>query len=158
MENAGVVEEGSLAAERSETTEKTTMAKLLFALTGLYERWRNEMMDTRRYRDPRESDPDYGDRLRELEGQIAEIDREQQRFGFNGNYTEGSGDKKSWKGWILTIVGAGIIGWLGRIILQLDDLSDLKAAQKQMERRQDQTDNRLESPDSHVERVKARVY
>ena len=158
MENAGVVEEGALLTERPEITEKTTTAKLLFALTGLYERWRNEMMETRRYRDPREQDPDYSRKLRELEGQIADIDREQQRFGFHGNYTEGGGDKKSWKDWILTIVGAGIILWLGRISLQLDDLSDLKAAQKQMERRQDQTDKHLESTDSHVERVEARVY
>jgi hypothetical protein len=158
MDNAGVVE-GDLPTERKPEAEKTTIAKLLFAMTGLYERWRNEMMmETRRYRDPRENDPNYGQRLRELEGQIAEIDREQQRIGFHGNYTEGGGDKRSWKDWILTIVGAGIILWLGRISLQLDDLSELKAAQKGLKEHQEMTDKHLENTDSHVERIENRVY
>ena len=158
MGNAGVMEEGDLPTENKSESDKTTIAKLLFAMTGLYERWRNEMMDTRRYRDPRESDPDYGNRLRELEGQIAGIDREQQRLGFHGNYTEGGGDKKSWKDWILTIVGAGIILWLGRISIQLDDLSDLKAQQKGLKEHQEMTDKHLESTDHHVERIENRVY
>jgi hypothetical protein len=159
MENV-VMDEGSLPTEpRPEPTEKTTTAKLLFAMTGLYERWRDEMMmETRRYRDPSESDPNYGERLRELEGQIAEIDREQQGSRMQGNYTEGGNREPSWKDWVLGLVGLAIVAWLSRISLQLDDLSDLKAQQKQMDRHLDQTDKHLEATDQHLDRVDARIY
>lgn len=152
MENAGVMEEGTLPTERRpDATEKTMVAKLLFAMTGLYERWRNELMEARRYQnDSREQDPDYGRRLRELEGQIEQIDREQQ--GFRGNYTEsGGGRESSWKDWVLGLVGLAIVAWLGRISLQMENLQALAVEQKMMEQH-------LESTDSRVDRVENRVY
>jgi hypothetical protein len=147
--------------DRPEVTEKTLTEKLaetLWRVLNRQEVAENERMEARRYQDPRDRDPDYGDKLRALEGQIADIARDHEPgFRMSGNYSEG-GDKKSWKDWMLIIMQLLIVGWVSRISLQLDDLADLKAAQKQMERRQDQTDKHLESTDSHVDRVEARVY
>lgn len=142
-------EEGDLPTEKAPETKRTTIAKLLFAFTGLFERWRNEM-EARRYRDPREQDPDYARRLRELEGQIADIDREQQGFRITNN--EGGGGKdSSWKDWILMLVGLAIVGWLARISLKMDDLQEIKTEQRDMEKH-------LESTDSRVDRIETRVY
>ncbi len=74
-------------------------------------RYVQSMLEARRYRDPRDQDPDYGRRLRELEGQIAEIDREQTSFKM-GDYHEGGGNK--WDKWLIpglvTLAVSGIIG------------------------------------------------
>lgn len=106
--------EGDLPTEKKVEAERITVAKLLFGFSGLYERWRNEQEIRRhqdpRDQDPRDQDPDYGRRLRELEGQIAEIDREQQGFRM-GDYHEGGGDK--WHKWampgLVTLAVSGII-------------------------------------------------
>ena len=144
--------------ERPEVTDKITLAKLLHGLATVYEKLLNLAVgiEARRYQDPRDQDPDYGRRLRELEGQIEQIDREQQGFRM-GDYHEG-GDKKSWKDWILGLLALVIIGWLARLDVKIDDISDLKAQAKQMEKRQDQTDKHLESTDTHVERIENKVY
>lgn len=107
-------------------------------------------MFARRYPDS-VRDPDYERKLRELEGQIMDIEREQRGgFRMNGNYNEGGGDK-SWKDWILGLVGLAILAWLSRISLQLDDLAELRAQQRQM-------DKHLESTDSRVDRIEMRIY
>ena len=147
---------GDAPIERKPEAEKTTIARLLFAFTGLYERWKNEY-ETRRYRDPREHDPDYARRLRELEGQIAEIDREQHGFRM-GDYHERQRKGTSWKDWILGLLGLLIVGWLARLDNKMEDISELRAQQKQMERRQDQTDEHLKSTDGHVDRLEGKVY
>lgn len=114
MENAGIVEEGSLPTEqRPDTTEKTTVAKLLFAMTGLYERWRNEMveafarleklLETRRYRDPREHDEDYGRNLRQLEGNIEESEPSIHI------HNSGRSGPPAWQGKFILIVAAGVV-------------------------------------------------
>jgi hypothetical protein len=99
--------EGDLPTEPRPEADKTTVAKLLFAMTGLYERWRNELMETRRYRDPRENDPDYEARLRRLEGDIG---REEPPFRM-GDYHEGG---HRWDKWampgLVTLAVSGIIG------------------------------------------------
>lgn len=73
-------------------------------------RWMKQAMEARRYQDG-SGDPDYNRRLRELEGQIAEIDREQQGFRM-GDYNEGGGGK--WDRWampgLVTLAVTGIIG------------------------------------------------
>lgn len=100
-----ITTEESLPTERTAEIEATT---IWFRIHGLLERMQE--MFSRRYRDPRESDPDYGRRLRELEGQIAEIDREQQGFRM-GDYHEGGGNK--WEKWMMpglvTLAVSGII-------------------------------------------------
>lgn len=114
-------------------------------------------MDARRYQNPQDRDPDYDRKLLELEGQIEQIDRDQRGgFRMGGNYTEG--DSKSWKDWVLGLVGLMIVAWLSRISLQLDDLSELKAQQKQMDKHMDQTDKHLEATDEHLDRMDARIY
>jgi hypothetical protein len=94
MEPTGSME-GDLPTEKKPEAEKTTVAKLLFGFTGLYERWRNEV-EARRYRDPREQDPDYEERLRRLEGGI----RDNEPILRIGDHHEG-GDKKSWKDYLV---------------------------------------------------------
>lgn len=114
-------------------------------------------MDARRYQNPQDRDPDYDRKLRELEGQIEQIDRDQRGgFRMSGNYSEGG--NKSWKDWVLGLVGLAIVAWLSRISLQLDDLPELKAQQKQMDKHMDQTDKHLEATDEHLDRVDARIY
>lgn len=140
----GVVE-GDLPSEKKPEADKTTIAKLLFAFTGLYERWKNEY-ESRRYQDPRDRDPDYDRRLRELEGQI---EREQQGSRITNN--EGGGRDSSWKDWILMLVGLAIVGWLARISMKMDDLQEVKTEQKAMEKH-------LESNDTRLDRIETRVY
>lgn len=103
MDNAGVVEEGDLPTQKPPEADKTTVAKLLFAMTGLYERWRNELMETRRYQDPRDRDPDYGRHLRELEGQLAE---EEPSIHIHNS---GRSGPPPWQSKFLVIIGAGVI-------------------------------------------------
>jgi hypothetical protein len=104
----GSIFEGDLPTEKRPETDKTTVAKLLFGMTGLYERWRNEM-EARRYPNGT-GDLDYNRRLRELEEQIeAQHDR---GFRIGGNYTERGGGK--WDKWampgLVTLAVSGIIG------------------------------------------------
>jgi hypothetical protein len=95
--------------ERPEVTEKTTVEKLAHALWHVLNRKEvaeNEMA-SRRYRDPREHDPDYERHLRELEGDLR---REQPRFNM-GDYHEGG---HRWDKWampgLVTLAVSGIIG------------------------------------------------
>src|ERR1700749_4045998 len=114
--SARSVTDGPLPDDKTES-EKTTIAKLLFAFSGLFERWHNDM-EARRYRDPREQDPDYQRRLRELEGEIEERD-----FRVN-NYNEGGGGKdSSWQKWILGIVSVSLVGMLSWALGKLDTLN-----------------------------------
>ena len=141
--------EGDLPTEGKPEAEKTAVAKLLFAFTGLYERWRNEQ-EARRYQDPRNTDTDYARRLRELEGQIQDIDREQRGFRM-GDYHEGGGKETSWKDWVLGLVGLAIVAWLARISVQMENLQAITAEQKMMEKH-------MEATDSRVDRMENRVY
>lgn len=79
-------------------------------------------VETRRHPDAHE-ELDYEHRLRELEGY-----REQSPRFRMGDYHEG-GDKKSWKDWILTVVGFLIVAWLGRLSLQMDELTKVVVRQ-----------------------------
>lgn len=145
---SGVTEE-DLPTEKRPEADKTTMAKLLFAMTGLYERWYSEMMETRRYQDSHDRDPNYDVKLRELEGQIRDIDREQHGFRM-GNYSEDRG-KRSWKDWVLGLVGLAIVAWLGRLSMEIDDLMSMRGEQKMME-------EHLRATDSHIERLENRAF
>lgn len=138
---------------RPKEMEKTILdraAEILWWTTSYFQRHYNEM-ESRRYRDPRDQDPDYGRRLRELEGQIQEIDREQHGFRMNGNYSEGGGKETSWKDWVLWLVGLGIVAWLGRISLQMENLQALSLEQAMMEKH-------LESTDAKVDQLESRPY
>jgi hypothetical protein len=141
--------------ERSDVPEKTLTEKLaetLWRVLNKQEVDENQRMEARRYQDSRDQDPDYGRRLRELEGQIQEIDREQQGFrGPHINHSEGGGKESSWKDWVLGLVGLAIVAWLGRISLQMENLQAIAVEQKMMEKH-------LESTDGRIDRVEARVY
>lgn len=141
------VEEGDLPTKKQAEMEGVT---IWFRIHGLLERM--QAMFARRYPSGHNNngESEYSRRLRELEGQIADIDREQRGFRM-GDYHEGGGRETSWKDWVLGLVGLAIVAWLGRISLQLDDLQEMKAEQKMMEKH-------LESTDSRVDRVEARVY
>jgi hypothetical protein len=110
---AGSATEGTLPPEpRPEVTEKTILDKAAECLwwTLSYFQADQAQMEARRYQDGT-GDPDYGRRLRELEGQIAEIDREQSSFKM-GDYHEGGGNR--WDKWampgLVTLAVSGIIG------------------------------------------------
>lgn len=81
-------------------------------------------LETRRHVDEHE-EIDYELRLRELEGQLS--DRELRNVRMR-DYHEG-GEKKSWKDWILGIVGLLIVAWLGKISLQMDELTKVVVKQ-----------------------------
>jgi hypothetical protein len=110
----------------------------------------HQTLESRRYQS-RDREPDYERRLRELEGQL---DRENPGFRMTVNNSEG-GDKKSWKDWILLIVGLLIVGWLTRLDNKLDDIADLRAQQKLLEIRQNQTAKHLESTDGRIEKIES---
>jgi hypothetical protein len=120
--------------ERPEVT-KVGIAKLLFGFTGLYERWRNEL-EARRYQDGT-GDPDYGRRLRELEGQIAEIDREQSGFRM-GDYKEGGGRFDKWA--MPGLVTLAVTGIIGNVVQSMtvsalrQEVTDLKAQVERVEK------------------------
>jgi hypothetical protein len=97
--------------EQNPETEKVGVARLLYLFTGLYERWQNGL-EARRHPNGYH-EPDYERILREREGQV-EVRVE--------GYHEG-GDKHSWKDWILGIIALAIVAWLGRISLQMDELT-----------------------------------
>lgn len=59
MSISGSMTEGDLPTEKQPEPEKTSIAKLLFSFSGLYERWRNEY-EARSHKDgKRGPDPDY---------------------------------------------------------------------------------------------------
>jgi hypothetical protein len=170
MENAGVVE-GTLPTEqRPETTEKTTVAKLLFAMTGLYERWRNEMveafarleklltalLETRRYRDPREHDEDYGNNLRRLEGGIEESEPPLRMR----DYHEGGGEKDtSWQKWILGIVSLSLVGMLSWALGKLDTLNqEVATLQATQTMGFAAIAQRQTADEQRIDRIEGRVY
>jgi hypothetical protein len=87
-----------------------------------------EIMFARRHPDTHE-EVDYELRLRELEGHLERDNR-----GFRmGNYNEK--EKHSWKDWILGLVGLLIVAWLGKISLQMDELTKVVVRQEQDEQR-----------------------
>lgn len=151
----------ALFERHKEDCEKHTIELLKGEVQKLWDRCVvhiQQAMEIRRYRDPRENDPDYGRRLRELEGQIEAIDREQQGFRMTGNYHESPEKKSSWKDWVLMIVSLLIVGYLARLDMKLDDLAEMKAQEKILEKRADQTDKHLESTDGQVEQLRNHVY
>jgi len=116
-------------AEGTQESEKIGIAKLLFGFAGLYERWKNEY-EARRYQDG-SGDADYNRRLKELEGQIAQIDREQHGFRL-GDYHEGGGDK--WQKWAMPgMVTLAVSGIIGNVVQAMQvsalrqEVTDLKA-------------------------------
>ncbi len=86
--------------------------------------------EARRYQDGT-GDPDYNRRLRELEGQISDIDREQRGFRM-GDYHERGGDS-AWNKWampgLVTLAVSGIIGNVVQYAKQAamqQEIADLK--------------------------------
>jgi len=116
------------------------IAELLFE-HRTWQGW-NKALKTRRHPDTHE-ELDYELKLRELEGQIEQIDREQRGFRM-GDYHE-KGDKNSWKDWILGLVSLLIVAWLGKISLQMDELTKVVV-------RQEAEDQRLDRLENHVYR------
>jgi hypothetical protein len=135
MFNTGSATSGIGSTEPEPEVTKVGIAKLLFGFTGLYERWRNEY-EARRYQDPRDQDPDYARRLRELEGQIIEIERQESKRGFNmGDYHEGG---NRWDKWAMPgLVTLAVTGIIGNVVQSMtvsalrQEVADL---QKQVER------------------------
>jgi len=118
---------------------------------GTLKRWVRDAVkaiETRRFDPGPQHEPDYEQILREREGQMEELVEKIQKIareqepGFRGNYTEG-GDRNSWKDWILGLVGLAIVGWLGRISYQMEELQGLLA-------KQEITDQRLNRLEQHV--------
>jgi hypothetical protein len=111
MFTSGVSTSAEAVAEPPpEATEKSTVEKLAYALWHVLNRKEvaeNERLESRRYRDPREHDPDYARHLRELEGDIRESDR-----GFRmHDYHEGGGRFDKWAiPGLVTLAVSGIIG------------------------------------------------
>jgi hypothetical protein len=96
---------------RPEVTEKSFLQKayeVLWHISSVRERAENERLEARRYRDPRERDPDYNRHLRELEGDI----RDHEPPFRMGDYHEGGGSR--WDKWampgLVTLAVTGIIG------------------------------------------------
>lgn len=107
--------------ERPEVTEKTILqnaAELLWRTCNYFERQSNEL-EARRHPNGYH-EPDYERILREREGQV-EVRIEK--------YDEGGG-KHSWKDWLLGILALLIVGWLGRISLQMDNLTKVVIKQE----------------------------
>lgn len=131
---------------RPEVTEKSILdraAECLWWVTNYFQRDHHEM-EARRYRDPREMDPDYEARLRRLEGGI----RDNEPNLRMGDYHEGGGKEPSWRDWMMNILGGLIVVGIGAVIYQLEDLkSQMSAALA----RQEMEEHRLD-------RVEARVY
>jgi hypothetical protein len=121
------------AKERS-LTEK--LAEALWRITGRYERHQAEM-EARRYQDGT-GDPDYGRRLRELEGQIAEIDREQGSFRMGDYHENGGGRFDKWA--IPGLVTLAVSGIIGNVVQSMtvsalrQEVTDLKAQVERIDR------------------------
>jgi len=145
---------GEAPAERKPESEKTAIAQLLFAFSGLYERWKNEY-ESRRYPDPRNQDPDYSHRLRELEG---EIDEQEPRVRI-GRYDEGGGGKDSWQKWILGIVGLSLVGMLSWALGKLDTLNqEVATLQATQTMGFSAIAQRQSADEQRIDRIEARVY
>lgn len=145
------MEEHSLPTEVQDTT-------LLFRIDGVIHRAVEKISDrmqilwSRRHPSG-DYEPDFGERLRKLEGQL---DDQEPRIRIE-RYDEGGG-KHSWKDWILGLLGLLIVAWLARLDNKLDDVSDLKAQQKALDQHQTLIDKHLESTDTRVDRVENKVY
>jgi hypothetical protein len=166
MDNSGVVE-GDLPTERKPEAEKITIAKLLFGMTGLYERWRNEMkdaftrlenaltalMEARRYGDG-SGDPDYNRNLRELEGNI-----EESRLRID-HYNEGGGGRESsWQKWILGVVSLSLVGMLSWALGKLDTLNqEVATLQATQSMGFAAIAQRQTADEQRIDRIEARVY
>jgi len=120
-----------------EVTDKITLAKLLHGLSSVYEKLLNLTvgMETRRYRDPREHDPDYSRHLRELEGDIR---AHEPRFRM-GDYHEGGGGK--WDKWAMPgLVTLAVTGIIGNVVQSMtvsalrQEVTDLKAQVERIDR------------------------
>lgn len=128
----------TVGGKPSELTFKQLLkriAELLFE-HRTWQEWKASL-HTRRHPDTHD-ELDYEFKLRELEGQIEQIDREQRGFRM-GDYHEK--DKHSWKDWILGVLALLIVAWLGRISMQMDELTKVVVKQETDEQRLD----RLES-------------
>ena len=96
------------------------IAELLFD-HRTYRKW-DQDLETRRHSplDPgHQHEPDFGQRIRESEGYDPgariRIDR----------YDEGGGGKHSWKDYALGILALIIVGWLARIDVKMDKLTEV---------------------------------
>jgi hypothetical protein len=138
---SGVVEEGDLPTEPMDTRWRFTVDGLIEGhLRKLWDRLTShvrEQMEARRYQDGT-GDADYNRRLRELEGQIAEIDRDQHGLRM-GDYHEGGGDK--WNKWampgLVTLAVSGIIGNVAQamaVSALRQEVTDLKAEVERVEK------------------------
>ena len=152
---SGSATSGTVKEERPEVTDKITLARLLHGLSSVYEKLLNITvgMEARRYRDPREHDPDYGHRLHRLEGDISDSEP---HFRID-RYDEGSGGT-SWQKWILGIVSVSLVGMLSWALGKLDTLNQevatLQATQTMgfgaIAQRQTADEQRIDRIESHV--------
>ena len=124
--------ECDLPTERKAEVEGVS---IWFRIHGLLERMQKLLTNRHSDRGP----PDYEQDLSELRDLARRGMRAPQ---INISNDEG-GDKKSWKDWILAIVGLLIVAWLGRLSLQMDDLIKVVAKQEIDEKRLDRLETRV---------------
>lgn len=115
--------------QRPEVTEKTILeqvGEIAFWVVQRFRREHNEM-ESRRYRDPRERDPDYARHLRELEGDI----RDHEPPFRMGDYHEGGG---KWDKWAMPgLVTLAVTGIIGNVVQSMtvaalrQEVTDLRA-------------------------------
>jgi hypothetical protein len=133
----------SVGGKPSEPTFKDLLKKIAELLFDhrTYQKWGSDL-ETRRYRDPREHDPDYGQNLRKVEGDIRQTERD---FRMR-DYHEGGGDS-SWQKWVMTIVQLLIVAGIGGVIYELEELKSTMAASLA---RQEMDERRLDRIESHL--------
>lgn len=99
---------GGIPAEKKPEPEKTTVAKLLFGMTGLYERWRNEMESRGHLGGVRGPDPDYSSPItaEDLERVVKQIARDHEPGIHITN--SGKSGPPAWQNKFLLMVGAAV--------------------------------------------------
>lgn len=113
----------------------------------------NQTLETRRYRDPRENDPDYGQRLRDLEGQIEAIDREQQEF-HNINYPRPP-KSETWQNKIL--VGVAIVVIAAAILNAVATYTAVATLTTQLQMYIQANDKRMDSDETRIQDTERRL-
>lgn len=152
----GVVEEGDLPTENKPESEKIGIAKLLFAFTGLFERWKNEY-ETRRHPPDRGPDPDYASGINDLENIRKVIQEELGGYEPNIRINNSKGPGSSWQNKVLvgvaiTVISAVILGGIttyaivGSIRTRIEDYISSN------DRRMDSMETRLRDNERRLDR------
>lgn len=117
---------------RPEVTEKSILDKAGECLWWVINYFQSEhhKAEARRFDPGPQHEPDFGERLRRIEGKLGR-DYPEVRID---HYDEGGG-KNSWKDYILGILALLIVAWLGRLSYQMDDLIRVVAKQDVDEKR-----------------------